>query len=403
MDLCQFDSCTNFKRANGYCAGHNKQLKDGRPLVALLTYGKNKGKVCTGPECSRPAESRGMCSGHKAQDNRGEQLSVLGSRRPGRNSRYDGVACRFDDCERPAYALALCRSHHAQVQRGTPLRPLGWREAPIAASCHAEGCEASGTKVGFCERHYRQARRRGIIGWDGTVCADPGCDRPAVRGKSCEAHYARRQREAAGPCSVDDCGKPIVGRNLCSAHYRSLRLYGDPLVTRKKARAICSIPDCPNPPASGGLCAKHATRVRRYGTTELPPKPIVAPMPAWQCRQCGADLEKLTRGRPSYCSQACREAWQFWDRQQKHRGRWLKQYGLTVGQFDEMLASQGSACAICRSTEPGYRNWSVDHCHATGRVRGLLCLLCNTGLGKFRDNPDLMRRAIEYLAVPALT
>lgn len=72
---------------------------------------------------------------------------------------------------------------------------------------------------------------------------------------------------------------------------------------------------------------------------------------------------------------------------------------MTEGDFDSMLESQGGACAICRTKEPGGRNWCVDHCHDSGKVRGILCLECNAGLGKFKDNPDFLRRAIEYLAV----
>ncbi|MFB9187251.1 endonuclease VII domain-containing protein [Dactylosporangium sucinum] len=59
-----------------------------------------------------------------------------------------------------------------------------------------------------------------------------------------------------------------------------------------------------------------------------------------------------------------------------------------------MLASQGGRCLICREpmTLP-----AVDHDHATGAVRGILCRPCNSGLGFFKDNPEILSRAIEYL------
>lgn len=73
-------------------------------------------------------------------------------------------------------------------------------------------------------------------------------------------------------------------------------------------------------------------------------------------------------------------------------------YGLAPEAFEQMLASQGGACAICASSlgEHGERS-HVDHDHRTGAVRGLLCPSCNYGLGWMRDDPDRMRRAASYL------
>jgi Recombination endonuclease VII len=75
-----------------------------------------------------------------------------------------------------------------------------------------------------------------------------------------------------------------------------------------------------------------------------------------------------------------------------------KMYGITLDQFAAMLAEQGSVCAICKADTPrGKGAWHVDHCHSTGRVRGLLCHDCNTGIGKLKDSPQLLRDAISYL------
>lgn len=74
-------------------------------------------------------------------------------------------------------------------------------------------------------------------------------------------------------------------------------------------------------------------------------------------------------------------------------------YGLTQGAFEAMFADQDGRCAICRVEfeAEGARTVFVDHCHFDRAVRGLLCVRCNSGLGHFRDDPDLMRMAIKYI------
>jgi hypothetical protein len=104
----------------------------------------------------------------------------------------------------------------------------------------------------------------------------------------------------------------------------------------------------------------------------------------------------------------------------KHR---LKKHGLTIEQFDVMLAKQNYCCAICKSTTVGTkrngkggkaslapadrwpsvarpgsdRTWHVDHDHQSGKVRGLLCVGCNTALGMVKDNTEVLAAMIEYL------
>jgi hypothetical protein len=62
-----------------------------------------------------------------------------------------------------------------------------------------------------------------------------------------------------------------------------------------------------------------------------------------------------------------------------------------------MLAAQEGRCAICRREQPDGRALHVDHCHASGRIRGLLCEACNIGLGLYRDDPAVLRRAAGYI------
>ena len=76
-----------------------------------------------------------------------------------------------------------------------------------------------------------------------------------------------------------------------------------------------------------------------------------------------------------------------------------KRFGIAPEDYDAMLAKQGGKCALCDRSTPGGRwpRFHVDHCHATGRVRGLLCRSCNTALGALGDSPEAIRRALAYV------
>lgn len=72
-------------------------------------------------------------------------------------------------------------------------------------------------------------------------------------------------------------------------------------------------------------------------------------------------------------------------------------YNLTLDDVMGMLERQGGCCAICGILFSPRKPHKIDHCHATGAVRGLLCNTCNTALGKFQDSPPLLRKAAMYL------
>jgi hypothetical protein len=127
------------------------------------------------------------------------------------------------------------------------------------------------------------------------------------------------------------------------------------------------------------------------------------------CRACGISKppEDMcpTPGAGNICRACTRERLQRWidaNRERYDRRRWAhtlrKKYGITLEQYEDMLAAQDGCCAICkRAVEAAPRRLHVDHDHVTGRVRGILCYLCNTGLGVFKDDVERMRAAIEYL------
>ncbi|RWO22804.1 endonuclease VII domain-containing protein [Mesorhizobium sp.] len=75
-----------------------------------------------------------------------------------------------------------------------------------------------------------------------------------------------------------------------------------------------------------------------------------------------------------------------------------KKYGMSRDSFSEMLLAQNGRCALCSTDKPGSRyGFCIDHCHETGRVRGILCHNCNSALGKLGDTPTSISRALAYV------
>lgn len=110
----------------------------------------------------------------------------------------------------------------------------------------------------------------------------------------------------------------------------------------------------------------------------------------------------------SYCKPCGRKKRAEWHHtengQRSHRRIGLrKKLGITLEQYDTMLAAQGGVCAICGKVETRLnrrgtvRLLAVDHDHSTGAIRGLLCADCNVGIGYFKDDPSLLRLAATYM------
>lgn len=75
-----------------------------------------------------------------------------------------------------------------------------------------------------------------------------------------------------------------------------------------------------------------------------------------------------------------------------------KRYGITIDDYNEMFSNQKGCCKICeRHQSMLSKKLRVDHCHATGKVRGLLCDACNVSLGLFKENINTLKNAINYL------
>ena len=75
----------------------------------------------------------------------------------------------------------------------------------------------------------------------------------------------------------------------------------------------------------------------------------------------------------------------------------VRKYDITADEYDEMLGCQDGGCKICGKSFERVK-LAVDHDHNTGKVRGILCENCNRGLGMFKDDPELLKSAVQYLS-----
>lgn len=119
-----------------------------------------------------------------------------------------------------------------------------------------------------------------------------------------------------------------------------------------------------------------------------------------KCKHCGEEhIQNQREIRNNAHSMACSKYRPSnYSGLEKRDGIIRNQYGITLAQYNEMLEAQDYKCAICgNEDEVEGRRLAIDHCHTTGKIRGLLCGKCNRGLGLFYDNTTALAKAIKYL------
>jgi hypothetical protein len=84
-------------------------------------------------------------------------------------------------------------------------------------------------------------------------------------------------------------------------------------------------------------------------------------------------------------------------KERQRAGHLKRKYGITIEQYDELLAAQGGRCAICRREPRPDISLHLDHDHESGQLRGILCFRCNNSLGDLDDDPTLLQAALQYL------
>lgn len=140
-------------------------------------------------------------------------------------------------------------------------------------------------------------------------------------------------------------------------------------------------------------CSVEYYRQRQAAKGRSVRKKVPVPQGFKRCPQCQEvkahdrweHNKSSSDGWASYCRQ-CRA-------ERNRESHFRRHYGITVAERDAMIKEQFGICPICLAPGPKH----VDHDHDTGKVRGVLCFNCNSALGKLRDDPGAMRRAIAYL------
>jgi len=115
------------------------------------------------------------------------------------------------------------------------------------------------------------------------------------------------------------------------------------------------------------------------------------------CKDCQSAFTKLwRRENKDHIKEYKQKQWARMPKEKKWNRHLIQRYGITVEQYMEILDKQGGLCKICG--EPSKRlKLSVDHCHNSKKIRGLLCERCNTLLGRVKDNPVILENAAKYL------
>jgi hypothetical protein len=148
--------------------------------------------------------------------------------------------------------------------------------------------------------------------------------------------------------------------------------------------------------ASAGLARKESRRLYREGMTDIEPKANV-----WIRSDMKKDREKYRIYEKNYINKLGIENYR--------RLEVLRLHGISKDRHDGMIQEQKNLCAVCENVETRSGRTKgtitplcIDHCHICREqgkddIRGLLCHSCNTGIGKFKDNIDLLKKAILYL------
>lgn len=274
-------------------------------------------------------------------------------------------------------------------------------------TCTSDVCDKPVRCKGLCSTHYREDNKHL------TECKFSGC----TRARNIQGYCVQHAEVVPGlaRCTYYGCERAARIRGLCSPHYEQWRR-GDELRPLVDWRQIpCRGPLCTRmSDHHTGYCTPHHRQRRDYGDVWVLGTRQGRAQSNFSCLEAGcASVELVAHG---YClehaSNAKTDCWLPWCSAlsggttglcESHRGKgnWMRhQYGIGWEERLRLSRKQNGKCAICRSVEEDLAQGlalHVDHCHKTGRVRGLLCGPCNRGIGLLAEDPKSLRAAVRYL------
>ena len=221
-------------------------------------------------------------------------------------------------------------------------------------------------------------------------------------------------------CEIVNCQGLVVAKGLCAKHYKRLQRHGD---VNHRVRAGGTELGCKayqhplyyvwnNAKVSGGKLLCERWRDFNNFVADIGEKPDDAVSFQRIDRNKGFEPGNVVWSMAaSTPEQRANRREYMRENSRKHRAAnpeyyrnvyFKKKYGVTIDWFNERFKEQNGVCAICGQSETSVIkgklvSLSVDHCHQTGVVRGLLCSNCNFAISRLHHDPELLSKAIEYL------
>lgn len=236
---------------------------------------------------------------------------------------------------------------------------------------HPLNCERVAVKKGLCELHYRRLMRTGNLGEVATI----------------------RNMSPLAICKVENCRHSTWSKGLCNMHYKRLNILGDTgTFEEKRVKNIhnkCIVENCENIEEKKHLCKMHYQRKMSTGQIGSPGSHRFdnAPEGFKTCTTCEEVLLLSNFSKSKGCKFGVNSKCRICQKYTKLE----KIYGLSRDKYDKLMSN--AVCAICKTSD----TLVIDHCHISGKVRGVLCRMCNVGIGHFLENKEILKSAIIYI------